>query len=423
MSEVLIIIQREFRERVRSKSFLLSTILTPLFFGAIFIIPIVFADGDDHYRIAVIDESAGGAGERITELLSAPGPAEREGVFWVDRVTAATPGLIDSLDARVEAEELDGYLRIPEGFVEEGAISYRGRNVGDLGMLAQLRGAASQAAREARLAAADLDLPEVAALMRPVSVETSRIAGDGEGADNSDVTAFFAYMLAFVLYMVILLYGAQVMQSVHEEKTNRIAEVLMSTIRAPHLMAGKIFGVGAVALLQLGIWAALLAIAISRREWIAGQLDIPPDFLAGFALDPQVGVILLLYGLLGFFLYAALFAAVGAATETMQDAQQFTWPIIGPLFVPLILQPRIAAEPNDPLALVVSWFPLTSPLGMPMRMGVTNLAAWEIMGSLVVLALGLVLIAWAAGKIYRVGILSTGKRPGFAELWRWVRTA
>lgn len=426
MREMWIVIGREFSERVRSKGFLLSTVLLPLFAVGVFLIPFLVeraGGGGGEYHVALVDEAPEGVGDRLMEILSAEPGSEREERFRVERIDRPLDEVQDSLTALVADEELDGYLWIGEDFVDGDGVLYRARNVTNMSRLQRLRGAASEAVRSERLDRAGLDGTEVAALMRPAQMTSSRITRTGEEGASTISTMVFAYIVAFVLYMFILLYGTQVMQSVHEEKTNRIAEVLMSSIRAPQLLAGKIFGVGGAALLQMLIWGGLAALVVSQRVRIATAMDIPPELFDALQLDPGVGVLLLLYALLGFFLYAAIFAAVGAATQDMQEAQQFVWVLILPLFVPLILQFQLVSEPHGTLSTAVGWIPLTAPLAMPIRMGATEIAALEIAGSLLILAATLAAVAWAAGKIYRVGMLSTGKRPSLKELARWVRTA
>lgn len=428
MRELWLVLEREFVQRARSRSFILSTALVPLFMLAIFGVPIameVMGGGSDQ-RIVIVDEGPPAVGTQVATALSAGPASRRDARFEVEHLRAPLASVRDSLNAAVTAERIDGYLWIPADVVQGSQVAYRARSVTDFDVQSRLRNAVSQAVQAVRLNDAGLQVTEVSALLQPVRVEATRITRDGDEGGGAATTFLLSVIAGMLLYFLILLYGSQVMQSVQEEKTNRIAEVLVSSIRAPHLMMGKVLGVGSVALLQVAIWIGFAALLFTQRGRIAGAFGAGPDVLGSFDLgivDPLVAVAILGFALLGFFLYAALFAAAGAAAASTEDAQRFTFPLITPLLLPMIMQQAIIRDPQGTIATVMGWVPLTSPIVMPMRMGSGAIRTPEILGALAVLALGVVLLGWLAGKIYRVGILSTGKRPTLRELGRWLRTA
>jgi ABC-2 type transport system permease protein len=421
MRELWVVVRREFRERIRTRAFVLSTVLLPFFAVGIFLAPVLIgrAGGSEEYHIVVVDETPEGLGARIGAALTeeAGDPRTR---FVVERTTRPLAEVRDSLTAEARAETLDGFLWLGEDFAETGVAVYRSRIVTNTMLLQRIRSAASQAIQAERLDRAGLDGGEVAALLRPAQLETAQITRTGEGGDATS-TVVFAYVIMFVLYMFIILYGTQVMQSVHEEKGNRIAEVLMSSVRAPQLLAGKVFGVGGAAMVQMAVWGGLVAVAALQRERIAALFEIPLESLNVLQIDPWTGLLLLLFALLGFFLYASLFAAAGAATQDMQDAQQFVWILIMPLILPMMLQFLIVSRPHGQLAMTLGWIPFTAPLAMPLRMSATGISMVEIVGSLLVLALSVGAVSWLAGKIYRVGMLSTGKRASMKDVVSWIR--
>lgn len=213
------------------------------------------------------------------------------------------------------------------------------------------------------------------------------------------------------------------MRSVFEEKTNRIAEVLMSTIRASHLMAGKIIGVGSAAVAQVLIWAAITAVVVSQSDRLGEGFRLPDTALQALNVPLSTGILLFLYFLLGFFLYASVFAMVGAAVTSEQEAQSVQFLALLPMITPMLFLQSILNAPLGRLSTVLGLVPFTSPITMPMRLASTPVPPLEIAASLALLAAGIAAVAWVAGKIYRVGILSTGKRPGVAELARWIRSA
>jgi len=423
MHEMWIVIKREFRERARSRAFILSTLLLPLLALGLFLVPVLLerGSGGETYRIALVDEAPEPLGALVESRLTAPSGVEREDTIRVERVRRPLEAVRDSLAALTREETLDGYLWIGEDFLETGRAVYRAPVVTNLSLNQRIRAAVSEAVQVERLDRAGLDGSAVAAILAPGILETSQITRAGDDGGDAQATMVFAYVITFVLYLFLILYGSQVMQSVHEEKSNRIAEVLMSSVRAPHLLAGKVFGVGGAALVQMVVWGSLVAVAVLQRERIAAALDLPPEALGALSIDPWTGLLLLAFALLGFFLYAALFAAAGAATQDMHEAQQFVWILLVPMIVPLVLQFQIVSAPHGALATALTWIPFTAPLTVPIRMGATEVSAFELGGSLLVLALAIGGVSWVAGKIYRIGILSTGKRPSIGELWRWIR--
>ncbi|CAN5322802.1 ABC transporter permease [soil metagenome] len=431
MSETLIIIQREFLARVRTKAFLIGTLVFPALLVAGIAIPAVMDDGPDWHTFAVIDEAPPGVADQLVAALAGGDDAtamepdaEREGDrYTIRRVPGTLAGKRAELNAQVTARELDGYIWLPPDAVDSSRVVYRARNISDFGVLRDLRRAATQGVQVARMQRSGLDVAEVASLFRPVEVSGARVGAEGEEGGDAESTFWFAYIVAFLIYLLIIIHGQNVLRSVLEEKQNRIAEVLVSSVRASHLMIGKIVGVGSVVLLQLLIWTGFAALVAWQSEALRARFSIPPEIFEALRVEPWLGLSLLAFFLLGFFLYAAIYAAVGAAVTSEQEAQQTNVVILLPLIVPLMFIGRIASEPLGSLATFLGLFPLTSPLTMPMRMSAANIPALQIVLSLLLLVMGVAAVAWLAGKIYRIGILSTGKRPTLRELGRWLRTA
>ena len=421
MRELLIILEREFLQRVRSKSFIVSTLLTPVVFVVVALLPAVTGGGEPGpRRVAVLDETGRGIGAALVQAL-APAAAGPRGVEMELRAPG-DPGA-ETLRAEVELGSLDAFLRIPPDAVETGrAVMVSERALDPLTTRAVAEALTGALVAE-RLRALDVDPARLAAAMRPVELRHERIAG-GEEAAADEAPFFFAFAVGFALYILMLTYGVQVLQSVQEEKTNRIAEILVSSVRSSRLMLGKVLGVGLAALLQVSIWGAAAALLASHGERLFGRLDLPTAGLASLLdpLDLRTGLLIGAFALLGFFLYASLFAGAGAAAGSTEDAQRFTFPIVLPLVVPMLFGERIVSDPAGTTAVVLSWVPLTMPLAMPMRIGLEGAGAGAIAGALAVLLLSVALAAVVAGRIYRIGILSTGKRPSLRELARWLRT-
>lgn len=427
MPEVLLILQRELLERVRTRSFLLGTLLFPAFLAGTLILPGLVGEGGKTRRIAVVDEAPPGIASRFVELLTAPPPdpdaREEAGRYTVELVPGPLEAARARLNARVRAKTLDGYVVFPADALETNRVLYRSGTILGPTALREIRDAASRALQAERLRRAGLELGEVASLLRPAEIEQTRITASGEEGGDAQATFLFAYLLSFTIYLMVALYGVGVMRSVLEEKTNRIAELLVSSVRAPRLMAGKIAGVGSAALLQVLIWAALLALLVSQSETLAARFGLQPETIRALEIAPTTAALLVAYFLLGFFLFAALFAALGAAVTSEQEAQSLQMLLMLPLFLPLFFLVALTTDPLGRTATVLGLLPFTAPIAMPMRLAAGQVPGAQVAASLALLALALAAVAWVAGKIYRVGILATGKRPGLAELRRWIRMA
>jgi ABC-2 type transport system permease protein len=422
--DVLLIMKREFRERVAARSFVIGTLLFPLLIAGLILLPRLIGSEGTELKLALVNEGTPGVGETFAALLGRPPESPDENTYRVSPVQGSLGELRDSLAARVESREIDGYVVLPPDVLERGQILFRARNAGSFAVVRDLRVAASQAVQSQRLKTAGIQPSAVAALIAPVEVDEARITARGEERSGGALSTFMAaYVVAFLIYLMTTLYGVAVMRSVLEEKTNRIAEVLMSTIRASHLMAGKIIGVGSAAVAQVLIWVAILAVVVTQSHRFGGGFTLPDPVLQALQVDPLTGALLFLFFLLGFFLYASIFATLGAAVTSEQEAQSVQFLALTPLIAPMMFLQTILNAPLGATARTLGLLPLSAPIAMPMRMASAPIPPAEIAASLVLLVLGIAAVSWVAGRVYRVGILSTGKRPTLGELARWIRSA
>jgi ABC-2 type transport system permease protein len=421
--DVLLVLRREFRERVASKSFVIGTLVFPLIIVGLIMLPRLVGSRGTERTLAVVNDGPPAVGEAFAAALGAAPASADENTYKVIPLPGPSSKVRDSLNARVEAKEIDGYVVLPADVLESGTLVFRARNVGSFAVMRELRSAGTRAVQSERLKTAGISPSAVAALIAPVRVDEARITSRGEERGGALSTFLAAYVVAFLIYLMTTLYGVAVMRSVLEEKTNRIAEVLMSTIRASHLIAGKIIGVGSAAVAQVLIWIVIMAILVTQSERLGDRFALPESVLQALRVEPLTGVLLFLFFLLGFFLYASIFATVGAAVTSEQEAQSVQFLALLPLISPLLFLESILNAPLGPIATTLGIVPFTAPIAMPMRMASTPVPGVEIVASLALLVCGIAVIAWVAGKFYRVGILSTGKRPSLAELAQWVRSA
>ncbi len=424
MRKIWVVIRREFVEKVRNKWFIISTVLGPLLMASIVVLPILLAEkGASERRIAVLDVGTDNFAGRLVDWLNGPVPVDAT-LMQVD--LAELESIADSLTAAVGTKHLDGYLIVSDEAIEDGEVEYRGSNVSSMADMQVLEQVIRQAVLTERLDRAGVDPLVVAQAQGRVRMRTTNIRG-GELTDESGATTFMlAYGVWLLLYMSILLYGVQVMGAVVEEKTSRVIEVLISSLRPFQLLAGKVVGVGAVGLFQLLIWSVSAWVLFQKRDAVLGLFGIEVAGGQSFSL-PGISLaavaIVLAYFVLGYFLYAAMFAAVAAMSNSEAEARQAQTPVVMLLVIPSFLMLGILQQPDGSMAVALSLIPFCSPIAMPVRWAAATVPASEMVASVAILAFTLWLVIWVAARIYRVGILMHGKRPTPRELIRWVRAA
>lgn len=418
MHKILAVIRREFIERVRTRMFWVSAILGPVFFGALIFLPVLLATRGGSKAIVVVDGTTTDFGSRITAAL-------RSGrTFRATRV-AAGAGVVDSLTAEVGAKRLDGFLLLSDAVLQTGAAEYRASNVSSFTAIGELEGVLRQQAVTTRLEREGVDPIVVARAQIRINLDTKKISGGKTTGESAGQSFSLAYFMGIILYMAIILYGMNVMSSVLEEKTTRIVEVLVSSLRPFQLMVGKLIGVGAVSLFQFLIWGVAARLMISQRAKLGGMSG-SGEMGQVFQVPTVTGAtaaIFLAYFLGGFFLYSAMFATVGAISSNEQEARQAQTPVTLMLVVAFISMFAMLNDPGSTYSVVLSMIPFTSPIAMPVRWAAGSLPLSEVAVSLAVLVVSIVGVTWVAARIYRVGILMTGKRPSIKEIARWVRAA
>jgi ABC-2 type transport system permease protein len=381
-----------------------------------------------------VDGASDDVGMKVTEALAA---SRREGTsgaarYSVVRVPARdrVESVRDSLIAitgvhKGGVEGLDGILVLTDESVDGGRIPYLGVNVGSMADMRKLETELQTTLRQERLRRAGIDVFTGMKASRSVDVVTSKVTA-GKLTGESGTTSFMlAYVMGFILYFAMLLYGVQVMNSVMEEKTNRIAEVLASSVTPFQMMLGKVLGVGGVGLLQLGIWGSTAMLVTTYRAPLARLFGASPDALTAVKLPsvrPDLLAVFLIYFVLGFLLYAAAYAAVAAMCNSQQEAQQANTPVTLCIVAGFMAMFSLLNEPSGSLARTLSLIPVMAPFVVPVRYSLAPIPIAELLLSMTLTFGGMLLVVWIAGRIYRVGILMYGKRPKLSEIWRWVRS-
>ncbi len=413
-TNVRAVIRREYMQRVRSKWFVASTVLAPVFVIGLTGVPVYFAQqGDEAERTMAVVDGTGVLYDRLAPRLEEAGYDVREQRWHSDVVTELRQAAEDGV--------LGGFIMVDELTLETGeAILYTTTRPNPIRQVT-LRSAVSRAALEFQLEQQDVDAE---ALLSGGELRIEMLSETVSGAD--DPQFFVAYMGSFLLYMVILIYAIAVMRATLEEKTNRIVEVIISSMEPWHLMLGKIVGVGAVSMTQMLIWLLVggVAFASGLPMLIAAQPELA-ELDALREVLPGLGMTALFVGffVFGFFMYSGLYAAVGAMCNSDEEAQQAQFPVLLLLVVPIVMVVGVIENPSTSLSTGLSLFPLFTPILMWARVAGGGAPAAEVALSFVLMFLATLAIAWVAGRIYKVGILMAGKRPTVPELWRWIREA
>ena len=446
MHKILAVIRREFIERVRTRAFVISTVLFPLLMGTFTVLPAILlrrASGTKH--VAVVEGVEGTFGVRVAQALmasrrrdtSAPIPFAVVRIGAIGRVDAVRDSALARTGlSRKQAVEngLDGVLVVTEETLTSGKIQYYGTNVGSIAEMRRLEGILQPVVQRERLERLGVDPGVVLKAVGSVDLVTQKVADGKLTGQSGEATFGLAYGMVFILYLTLMIYGSQVMTSVVEEKSSRIIEVLASSLRPFQLMLGKVIGVGLVGLFQLSIWAGTALYLGSFGASFMGRMggDVADagaasasaggaSFLS--AISPALVIIFLVLFILGFLFYAAMFAAVGSMCSTVQDTQQVMMPVTLPIMLGIMTIFALVNDPNGTLGRVITFIPFWAPFALPVRYSITPLPLAEVLASIAMMILSVIGVAWVAGRVYRVGILSYGKKASFRDVARWVRTA
>ena len=432
MNKILLIARREFLTRVQKRTFLLTTILLPLLFFGFYALIIYFSvNSDEKYNIVVAD-NAHVFNNKI----------EGDENIKFNFVSGETQ---QTLKQEVEKGKYDGYAFVPENANVLDNVDVSIVTAKSVGLMSRgkIENKINAALEQQRLLALHISSSQLDSAKKEGNIQFSTIQGKNDSGEEAGISYAIGYVSGFLIYIVLFIYGTMVMRGVMEEKVNRIAEVIISSVKPFQLMMGKIIGIGSVGLVQFFIWiilmtslnflipvlfpgfAAQMHSANAQNQTMQAAETLKNSGIIG---DVNVNIPLLLgcfifYFLGGYLLYSSLFACVGSAVnEDPQDAQSLMLPITMPIIFGIVIMTKAVNEPTSGLAVFGSLFPLFSPIVMMARIahGVGDVVPlWQLLVSMSLLILGFIFTTWFAGKVYRTGILMYGKKPTWKEMWKW----
>jgi len=456
MTKFLAVVKREYVQRVRTKFFAVMTVLGPVLLVVFTIVPgllVSYKAGHDT-RIAIVDQTdsmklyasvrssllkqdRGDEDDKTAGVAGALNSNARDrvqqsgksltGSFLVEQVNASGRQLADvkrELNARIGHDDLEGYLVIPPDILQNSRskVTYYGRNVSDEITRGQIEDRLNRAVRRERLIASGVKEQDVEELSKPVGMVAYPVNEKGEeGAEDSGAGFAMVFVIAFLIYITVLLYGQVVLGAIVEEKETRIAEILFSSVRSSTLMLGKLVGVSLVALTQMGIWVLAFALlSVFGVGWLAAQgVNISNVGLPH--LPALFFVYFFLFFILGYFIFASIYVFIGSMVTTTQEGGQMAMPVVFLLVASLYMAFPVIRSPNSSFAFWVSMFPFFSPITMLVRIVSQTPPLWQILLSLTIGAVTVVLLLWLASRIYRIGMLMYGKRASIPEVMRWLR--
>jgi len=419
MNKILTIIKREYRESVFKKSFIVITILTPLIMIVLSVAPALLMNLSPQKvkHIDVIDNSSF-VFDELQATLSDTLPDGRA-LFNLRRLPASQPfdSLLNHEKALVSADKIDGLLIIPSTILSKnGKVEFYTKTVANYSLNGQLKTAIKKVVTNHRILLSGIDPQLVKEITRPIAFKTVKVIKGGQSEERGFMEEYFStFILVFILYMTLIMYGSAIMRTIVQEKTSRIIEILLSGSNPFQLMSGKILGQGAVGLTQYILWA-LFGMALI---FLGGKgMPISGKYFHFSALTLFYFV---LFFILGYLIYSVLYAAIGAMTNSDQEAQQLSFPVVFLLIIPIVMNGYLVKNPDSTVSVVMSLIPFFSPIIMFARINLSSPPFIEIAASITILILTIVLLIWLVAKIFRVGILMYGKRPTLPEIVKWLR--
>jgi ABC-2 type transport system permease protein len=403
----------EFLERVKTKAFIIGLFMMPTIIAVFTVIPNLLASkADEKMRtIGVIDETDSllpYLSQRIAKFKLPDSSANYQLVKITDD-DRSREHLKILATAKILDNEIEGYFLLPVDVMEKGKIEYRSENVGNIRDQERFSKILEDVIIERRLEAKGYNAKAIRDLSTDVDVKTIKVSSKGEEKESGFLETFFTgYIFIMMLFMLVMTSGQMLIRSLIEEKSNRIVEVLMSSCSSQELLVGKILGLSLLGLTTISFWLLIL---------VGVNFSMPTPFVSFDHI-----ALLLVYFVLGYLLYVAIFITAGAPVSTEQEAQQMTAYVTILVMFPIALAIPAMQSPDSTMVKVLSQIPLLTPTMMALRLSIQAPAFWEIALSLVTLSASIVGMMWVAAKVFRIGILLTGKRPNLKEMYRWITT-
>ncbi len=416
-SKIIAVIKRELRDKLLSKTFIFMTVLIPVFMVGILALQTLFMsiDGDENTKLEIVSE-LDQARLKVDEDLAYRDFVKNQNYKISYKVMSAEnfEDYLNEKKSSLLSGELTGIIFIPETALKDKSVQYYSKNPSNNSVFSKIRPSINKALVDIYFAEKSLSDTEIQFARDRVDIQEFRVSKD-EGVKEEGVgNRILSFLFTFLLYLSLIILGTMVMRSVVEEKNNRIVEILLSSVDAKDLMTGKILGNAIIGLAQMTIWLSPVMLLISTSFFV-----LPPEFVVN--LNPGQLLYFLLNYFIGLITFLGLFASVGAIFDNDQDAQSGIWPVMMLIMIPFFISFSMANNPDNSLATIASMFPFASIIVMPARLTLIDVPLWQLALSFIINLAVIFAIFPIAGKIYRIGILMTGKKPKWSEVIKWIR--
>jgi ABC-2 type transport system permease protein len=416
-----IIIKREFLTRVKTKGFIIGTFLAPLLMIAVIVLPSILMQMSPEAETSITVADFTG---RLVPVLKAD--VEENKKDGKDRAryriteVKADPASLVSLKLRMNSEILREknkvFLIFPADIFQSNQFELYAQNIGNFQLNETLNGMVTSIVSKMRLSDSGMDAELIKQLSKRVSAKTFKVAEGSVKEESGELAFVLSYLLVFILYMVLVFYGIFVMRGVIEDKSSRVVEILLSSAKPYQIMAGKVLGIGAAGLVQITVWGLCMFILSALGALFAVVSRIPLPSVSIWTIIAFIG-----FFLIGYLLYASLYAALGSMGNSESEMQSLQWPAIAPLIFSIVVTMAIVKDPNGTMAVVLSMIPFFSPMLMFLRISLHAVPLYQVILCLALCILTVGFMIWLSGRIFRIGILMYGKRPTFPEVLKWIR--
>jgi ABC-2 type transport system permease protein len=413
MHNIYLVARREYLEQIRGRAFRVSTILVPVLFAVVIGIAILSGRGSGVGKHVIVAAPSASLANAIRSQVMNDKDAKATVDVVAPAAAAARPGLVEE----VKSKQVDGLLWVGSAADGNFTATYTSQSSGDIVVTGRLESALNHALAMERMTARGMKPSEVDALLKDVKVDTLQLDKTGNEVKSNGFGSYLkGYIMALLLSMTTMIYGMNVARSIIQEKTSRIFEVMLAISRPSDMLAGKLIGAGAVGLTQIAIWVAAGAVISgypAAMATLSGTLSIHVSWVEGILFP--------IYFVLGYLLYASLFAGLAASCETEQELQMYTPLAALPIWLSFSLIWLVINDPNSFWSVAASLFPATAPIIMMLRLGSQVPPVWQFAASIGIMVASIWIVLWISARLYRVGILMYGKRATLPELLRWLR--
>jgi ABC-2 type transport system permease protein len=431
MNKMFIVLKHEFRQKIRSKVFIILTFIAPLILGAFVAVPLLITamnQGNDK-QITIIDATArlgkyfaADTGKQMLLLNRMPSNSSKASFgpsIHLNIITSATANTSDSLKRLLLEKKIAGYLEIPANAIADSNVTatLRLTNANDFTVEEYLSSHYEDGLFAERLKSSGIDPEFVRHAREGAEINTLKVTEEKETSDNG-IGFIAGYITGLFLYMSMILYGSLIMQSVIEEKSSRVIELLSSSVKPMDILIGKVLGVGFAGLLQVSVWAIMFA---SVSFFALPAILVSLGSGAGSIISPSAFIYFVLYFVFGYLMFATLYAGAGATVEQASDAQQVAMPITLLVLLPFLMMTSVIQSPSSTSSVILSMIPFFSPILMMGRIFSETPPFWQIALSFVLMGATFFGVLWVSGKIYRTGILMYGKKYSLREIYKWLK--